>query len=86
MDLARANSRFNTVSLQGWDGTDWVPEISFGNFMSFDRFITERTFGQKKRMFEVGGDNPIDPAYEVVRTIEGIQYIIISVNYYPSLD
>lgn len=56
MKLSQANSYFNSVSLDGWNGSAWIPDVIRGNLLSFDRFITERTFGQKKRMLEVGGD------------------------------
>jgi len=78
--LQQANSYFNTVNLDGWDGAAWVSGVAAGNLLSFDRFITERTFGQKKRMFEMGGTTTIPDAYKVVRLPTGTKYIVEAVN------
>lgn len=80
MKLSQAAAYFNAVYLEGWDGAAWVPAVAYGNFLSFDRFITERSFGQKKRMFRVGGAPPAQLAYEVVRTPDGRRYLVSSSN------
>ena len=59
----------------------WDAAIAQGDFLTFDRFITERSFGQKKRMFIVGErylgtlDN-----YGTVRTPDGQIYLISAKN------
>jgi len=78
--LSQANSYFNSVHLEGWDGAAWVADVALGNFLSFDRFITERTFGQKKRMFETGGGAVIPDAYRVVRTPDANRYLVEALN------
>lgn len=80
MKLSQANSYFNSVPVDGWDGSAWVAAVAYGDFMAFDRFITERSFGQKKRMFEVGGSRTIPAQYEVVRTPDGRRYMVVADN------
>ena len=65
---------FSKTPLDGYDPATglWVPGVALGDFLTFDRFITERTFGQKKRMFLTGelGIGTL-PNYDVVRTPDG---------------
>jgi hypothetical protein len=69
MDLARAAQKFTSSPIQGWDALtqDWVDTPHFGALQVFDRFVTERTFGQKKRIMLVGRSDKIDPLYTVIR-------------------
>jgi hypothetical protein len=72
MDLARAASRFTNSPIQAWDGItqDWISTPHRGALQGFDRFVTERTFGQKKRIMLVGADDKLDPSITVLR-LEG---------------
>jgi hypothetical protein len=78
--LSQAIQYFATVHLDGWDGTDWVTGVVAGDFLAFDRFITDRSFGQKKRMFMTGGDTVIPDQYKVVRSPEGVRYLVGALN------
>jgi hypothetical protein len=81
MDVSEAASWFATVPLDGWDGSQWVSNVAYGDFHAYDRFITERTFGAKKRIFLQPDDKRLDvAAYPVVRTPDGKQYIVLSDN------
>lgn len=70
MKLAELALDFETTFLDLWDGTAWLPKAIAGSFQVYDRFITERTFGVKKRIFLTSHD-PADTT-EVVRTPDGI--------------
>lgn len=74
MKLGQAHKKFATVSLDGWDGTNWVLGIAKGSMEVYSRFITERTFGVVKRLFMM--PQSINPLYTVVRFPDGIQYLI----------
>ena len=72
---------FADTVLDGWNGTAWVDNISCGDFHTYDRFITERTFGAKKRLFLAHQDNHFDPTvYSVVRTPDAKVWIVVSEN------
>lgn len=81
MDVSEAALWFNTVPVDGWDGASWNLNVGYGDFHSFDRFITERTFGAKKRVFHAPEANAFDPTvYPVVRTPDGITWVVVSNN------
>lgn len=81
MDVSEAAEWFAFTPLDGWDGTQWVTKVAYGDFHTYDRFITERTFGAKKRIFLQPESKRLDPStYPVVRTPDGKQYIILSDN------
>jgi hypothetical protein len=70
---------FADTALDGWNGSAWVSDISMGDWLTYDRFITERTFGAKKRLFLAHEENKFDPAtYPVVRTPDGKQWVVVS--------
>ena len=75
--------KFSKTYLDGWNGTSWVQNVSVGSLQTYDRFISARTFGQKKRTF-VCALRPIDtsiPAgYEVVRLPDGTVHLVESKN------
>lgn len=72
---------FANTQLAGWNGTAWVENISAGDFHTYDRFITERTFGAKKRIFLVHEENAFDPVtYPIVRTPDNKTWIVVSEN------
>ena len=80
MKLAQAAAWFNHTPLAGWDGSAWVPDIAWGSFQVYDRFISDREFGQKKRVFTCGDGEAIDSAYLAVRSPDGNIYLVSSVN------
>ena len=69
MDLARAANRFTNSPILAWDSgfADWVDTGVFGALQAFDRFVTERTFGQKKRIMLMGRDSQLDSSYTTVK-------------------
>jgi len=79
--LEQAASYFNTVAVEGWDGSAWVPGVAEGNLLTYDRFLGPRTFGHKQRMFLMGGDGAALVPYEAVRVPGDIIYLVMSHNY-----
>lgn len=81
MDVSEASRWFANTSVDGWNGTVWVSNIAAGDFHAFDRFITERTFGAKKRVFHTPEESKIDyAAYPIIRTADGKVWIVTSDN------
>lgn len=66
MNLGDLVKDFEDEFLEWWDGTDWQPNVLKGSFQAYDRFITERTFGVKKRIFL--SSSSILPTHVIVRT------------------
>lgn len=83
MELSQASSYFSSVPLAGWDEANqvWVPDIAYGDFLTYDRFLGPRTFGHLQRMFHVTGNGAELRAYEVVRSPEGQIYLVASFNH-----
>jgi len=81
MDVSEAADWFATTPLEGWNGTAWVADVALGDFQVYDRFITERTFGAKKRIFLQPEAHRLDTSlYRLVRTPEGTQWIVVADN------
>ena len=81
MQASEAVLWFSDTPLSGWNGTAWVDEISWGDFLTYDRFITDRTFGVKKRLFLCHDDYEFDAlTYRVVKTPDGKQWIVVANN------
>ena len=82
MKLAQAVKYFSTENVDAWDRQNqrWIPNVAVATFKAFDQFITQRTFGQKKRLIAVPGDGRISAAHNVVRISEGTRYIVIEEN------
>lgn len=72
MDLQRAAGKFSSSPIEVWDSSseDWLPTDLCGSLQVFDRFITERSFGQKKRIMTIPAGNKLDEEYAVIR-LEG---------------
>jgi hypothetical protein len=81
MELSQAAGYFNTVPLAGWNGSAWVSNIAYGDFLTYDRFLGPRTFGHLQRMFHMSGDGSALQAYEVVRSPGGQIYLNASYNH-----
>lgn len=62
MDLERAYDKFAAHELQKWDYAlqAFVPTGITGSLQVYDRFISDRDFGQKKRIFLCPGQFSID--------------------------
>ena len=82
MKLGQAVSYFSTVTVDGWDRANqrWVPEVAHVSFKAFDQFITNRSFGQKKRMIAVPECERLDAKYHVIRTSDGVRYLVSEEN------
>ena len=81
MHPSEASLWFDDTPLDGWNGTSWVTKVAYGDFHAFDRFITERTFGAKKRIFHTPEEHKIDvTTYPVVRTPDGKIWLVSSEN------
>lgn len=83
MRLAQASSKFNGVHFDGWyeAGERWVPQVGRGMFQVYDRFITNKTFGAKKRILMIGALHPdIPKGISHIRTSDGSIYLLVSRN------
>lgn len=85
MDLSRSVGKFATNSIYRWDfgASDWVDTGVKGSFLVYDRFISDRAFGQTKRLVMT----PLDQAIDItvpkgIYKIEGnsARFMIESVN------
>lgn len=58
MDLRRSFARFANLELKSWDRVleEYVQTGIFGSLQVYDRFISDRDFGQKKRIFLMPGE------------------------------
>lgn len=82
MKLANGIRKFARTPLEGWDhatGT-WVPNVAKGNFMTFDRFISDRSFGQNKRIFMTPVAMTIPPEFSIVRVGGEEIFLVESLN------
>jgi hypothetical protein len=68
-DLSRALGRFAHTPLLGWNAATsvWDDTGLRGRLQVYDRFITERDFGQRKRILTLAGDQDLPAAYSVIR-------------------
>lgn len=68
-DLARALGRFAHTPLLGWNALTsvWDDTGLRGRLQVYDRFITERDFGQRKRILTLAGDQALPGSYDVIR-------------------
>lgn len=68
-DLARALGRHAHTPILGWNATTsaWVDTGLRGRLQAYDRFITERDFGQRKRILTLAGDKTLPSPYAVIR-------------------
>ena len=62
MDLRKSFERFADKQLQRWDPVNdvFIETDIFGSLQVYDRFISDRDFGQKKRLFLVPGEITLD--------------------------
>jgi hypothetical protein len=85
VDLSLASSIFNTIWVDGWDpagaGT-WVRKVSQGTMQVYDRFVSDRTFGEKKRILAIGKRKGLvlPPQYGVIRLPDGKVYMVEYIN------
>lgn len=72
MHLKGAAGYFARTPIDGWNGLDWDLDIARGAYLPFDRFISEREFGNKRRHLLCNPDNSISENYKVVRLINEV--------------
>lgn len=79
-NLRRCHGRFTKTPVLGWNESSsvWVDTGLRGRLQVYDRFITERDFGQRKRILTIAGKPPL-PEFNVVK-LEGseVAYLIES--------
>lgn len=80
MELGRAASYFSTTPVDGWNGTDWDQEVTTVTVDPYDRFISEREFGNKRRMLLVKPDDEYFHKYSVIKLPSGDVYMVGSRN------
>ena len=82
MKLSQAISHFSTVTVDGWDQTagKWIYGVAKGAILTFDRFITERSFGQKKRLFQMAGETGLPSNIDAIRDPYGVRYLVGYMN------
>jgi hypothetical protein len=78
MDLGTAASYFDNTPIEGWNGTSWDKLDQEVNLVVFDRFISDRNFGQRKRNATAGAAIPSQ--YGVIKLPGGLIYLIESFN------
>lgn len=66
-NLSRSIGAFAKTPVLGWNGSAWVDTGLRGRLQAYDRFITERDFGQRKRILTLAGDHTIAPLQNVLR-------------------
>lgn len=67
MNLGKAISYFAKTPVSGWNGTTWVPNIAYVKLLTFDRFISEREFGNKRRHILVPVTETALDTYPVIK-------------------
>lgn len=78
MDLSIAAGYFDNTPIEGWNGTSWDSLVVEVNFVVFDRFISDRNFGQRKR--EATSAVEIPSQYGVIRIPGDRIYLIEAHN------
>jgi len=78
MKLAQAASYHSNTPFDAWNGTQWVLAAVSGSLQAYDRFITDRSFGLKKRILTIGGAAALPANYEAVRGLDGTIFLITS--------
>lgn len=67
MNLKGAASYFARTKIDGWNGLSWDEGIARGTYLPFDRFVSEREFGSKRRYLLCRPDRTIPDTYKAVR-------------------
>jgi len=80
--LEQAIAYHSDVFLEGLTPPDtWSEKVAKGNFLTFDRFIADRPFVQKKRIFQAVPSQAISSEFKVVKTPDGKVYLVTATNY-----
>lgn len=79
MDMGRVAGKFCTTPVYGYDQTtlQWVGLGINGAVQTYDRFITERSFGQKKRVLVTLRDSLIPEHISQIRVGDDLQVYLV---------
>jgi hypothetical protein len=81
MDLRQASTYFITDTIDGWNGTAWVPAVTKGDLLPFDRFIADRDYvGLGRNLLLDPEDTALD-LYSVIRLVSGDIYLVGNQNF-----
>lgn len=83
MDLSRAIAKFAKNEILGWNDARqcFEPTGRKGSFAVFDRFITDRTFGTKKRSVLLPRRDYIPSQYEYIRVGDSLaRFMVDAIN------
>ena len=94
MNLGRIASKLFHTRVEYWDKVNdqWLPTDSIGRLEVYDRFISDRSFGQRKRIFLTAPEKEI-PAHAWVIRVGGMRnpWMVENINHdidgdYPHLS
>lgn len=79
MELSRVTGKFCNTPVFGLDQTtgDWVGLGVYGSLQTYDRFITERSFGQKKRVLVTLRETPIPETISQIRVGDFLDVFLV---------
>lgn len=83
MDLSRAVAKFAKNEILGWNVARkcFEPSGKKGSFWVYDKFISDRTFGTKKRILNLPRQDFIPSKYEYIRVGNGLaRFMVDAVN------
>lgn len=79
MDASEAILWFNDTPVSGWNGSAWVSNVAAGDLQVYDRFISDRVFGVKKRIFLTPETTKLDMAtYPLIKFEDGTIWLAVS--------
>ena len=83
MKLSQATSKFNDTPFDGLTTTGiWKPQLVHGALQVYDRFISNKTFGNKKRILMIGALNPdIPEGITHLRAPDGNVFLLAARNH-----
>ena len=67
MSIPHAANRFRKTPIDGWDGTQWIPDVTRGSFVASQRFLSDRESDNKLRTILLSPDEPLPPEFAVIR-------------------
>lgn len=79
MDFAMCRDMFANDQLYGWNAASGEFDATgcLGSLQVYDRFISERSFGQKKRVFTTSSTNVLDRVYDQVKVGDGPKVYLV---------
>lgn len=88
MDLSRAIAKFAKNEVLGWSQSRqcFEPTGFRGSLQVYDRFITDRTFGTKKRVLLLPKGQYIQSQYEYIRVGDGLARFMVDALNEDSYD